>query len=199
MYNIKDILKILNEYNYFIDEQVLGSCIKNWKIDPIYEDEDGVEFFDNLSIAKIKKGISLKSQGYDTEKIIHYTSKILTDQPKEESKQPAEGSMTINSIIPTSPGGELKNITVDVTSQTLQLLADALASKITTEIKEQVQAAIASQPLIQDANLKQDNEALSQKVQDLLDDNKKLAQRIEELENKKKSFLAWLKKKLLFK
>lgn len=199
MYNKKDILKILNEYNYFIDEQVLSSFIKNWKIDPIYEDEDGVEFFDNLSIAKIKKGISLKSQGYDAEKIIHYTNKILTDQPKQEEAKPAEGTMTLNSIVPTSPTGELKNFTVDVTNQTLQLLADALASKITAEIKEQIQASIANQPLIQDANLKQDNESLSQKVQDLLDDNKKLAQRIEELENKKKSFLTWLKDKIFIK
>ena len=84
MHSKKDILKSLNEYNYFIDEQVLSSFIKNWKIDPIYEDEDGVEFFDTLSIAKIKKGISLKSQGYDTDQIIYHINKLLEENPVKE-------------------------------------------------------------------------------------------------------------------
>lgn len=202
MYNKQDIIKILNEFNYFIDEQVLSSFIKNWKIDPMYEDEDGVEFFDNLSIAKIKKGISLKSQGYDNEKIIYYTSKILSEKQEAEVKSeekvylqenvPAFSSL--NPIAPTmGQNGELKNFTVDVTSQTLQMLADALASKITTEIKEQIQNSDFSQMLIQDKSLKEDNANLAKKVEELMDDNKKLAQRVEQLEGKKKTFWDWFK------
>lgn len=202
MYNKQDIIKILNEFNYFIDEQVLSSFIKNWKIDPMYEDEDGVEFFDNLSIAKIKKGISLKSQGYDNEKIIYYTSKILSEKQEAEVKSEEkvylqENVPAFSSLNPITPvvgqNGELKNFTVDVTSQTLQMLADALASKITTEIKEQIQNSDFSQMLIQDKSLKEDNENLSKKVEELMDDNKKLAQRVEQLESKKKTFWDWFK------
>lgn len=198
MYNRKEILKALNEYNYFIDEQVLSNFLKNWKIDPIYEDEDGVEFYDNMSIVKLKKGISLKSQGYDNEKIIYYTNKILAEKKEQEEKREENISAeNVTAITPTVQvaNSELKNFTIDLTSQTLQLLADALAHKITNEIKQNSELF---QPLLEDKKLKEDNEMLSQKVEELLDDNKKLAQRIDVLE-KRKSFFASFVKPLLKK
>lgn len=175
MYNKKDIEKTLLEYNYFIDEATLDSFIKNWKIDAIYEDEDGVEFFDNLSIAKLKKGISLKSQGYDNEKIIYHISKILD----ESSPAKKEETKVTENVLPVEvqTQSEVKNLTIDVSSQTLQMIADAVASKITSDIKTQ---------LIEDGSLKSKNEELNKKVDELTEDNKKLAQRVEELEKIKK-------------
>lgn len=176
MYNTKDIEKILNDFNYFIDENTLSNFIKNWKIDPIYEDEDRVEFFDNLAIAKLKKGISLKSQGYSNEQIVYHTSRLLPEQAevaKQELPKKVEPAPTLNK--------ELKNVTIDVTSQTLQMLAEAITEKITSEIKDR---------LIPDVSLKKDNEELSKKVEELTLDNKKLAERVEELEKgKQKSFI----------
>src|SRR5574344_2102830 len=93
MYNKKDIVKTLNDLNYFIDEEVLNNFIKNWKIDPMYEDDDGIEFFDNTALVKLKKGIKLKSQGYDTEKIIYYINNIPgVDAPKTSSQSNSEDS-----------------------------------------------------------------------------------------------------------
>lgn len=169
MYNKNDILKNLVEYNYFIDETTLSNFIKNWKIDAIYEDEDGVEFFDNLSIIKLKKGISLKSQGYTNEQIVYHISKIAEEKlpVKKEKKEVELGDIQ----------GELKNLTIDITGQTLQMLADAVASKITSDIKTQ---------LLQDGSIKKENETLTKQVEELTADNKKLAQRVEELEKSKK-------------
>ena len=179
MYNKQDILKNLNEFNYFIDELTLSSFIKNWKIDAIYEDEDGVEFFDNFAIVKLKKGISLKSQGYSNDQIIYHINKILAEKPlvKKEKKEIVEKSVS---------AAELQNLTIDVTGQTLQMLADAVAQKITSEIKEQIKNSDFVQQLLQDGALKKDNETLSKQVEELSEDNKKLAQRIEELEKIKK-------------
>lgn len=175
MYNRKDILKSLNEFNYFIDESVLDTFIKNWKIDAIYEDEDGVEFFDNLSIIKIKKGISLKSQGYDTDQIVYHLNKLMEENKKKEEKK-AKASPVINSELGAVEGAiGMQNVTLDITSQTLQMLAEAVAQKITTEIKDQL--------LLDD---KKGKEELVQKVDELTADNKKLAKRIEELEHSKK-------------
>jgi len=190
MYNKRDILKILNEFNYFIEESVLDSFVKNWKIDPIYEDEDGVEFFDNLSIVRIKKGISLKSQGYSNEEIIYHINKILADNPSvEEKKVPVEETaLAIQStevLNLAEQTNELKNLTIDVSSQTLQMLADAVAQKITADIKQQ---------LLLENPLKESNEALSKKVEELLEDNKKMAERIQQLEGNKFCFLDWLEK-----
>ena len=203
MYNKKDLLKALNEYNYFIDEQVLDNFLKNWKIDPIYEDEDGVEFFDNLSLVKLKKGISLKSQGYDNEKIVYYTNKILAEKAEQEAKKEEPVSVesedqettTVTSVAQVNP--ELKNFTIDLTSQTLQLLADALAQKITNEIKQNTELF---QPLIEDKKFKEDNEVLSKKVDELMEDNIKLAQKVEQLEkNQKFGLTVWENFRKLFK
>src|SRR5574344_144374 len=109
MYNKQDIIKNLNEFNYFIDEITLSNFIKNWKIDAIYEDEDGVEFFDNIAIVKLKKGISLKAQGYTNDQIIYHINKILDEATTKKDLAVSKVS-----------AGELQNVTVDVTSQTLQ-------------------------------------------------------------------------------
>lgn len=179
MYNKKDIVKNLNEFNYFIDEVTLSNFIKNWKIDPIYEDEDNVEFFDNLAIAKLKKGISLKSQGYTNDQIIYHIKKILEEKPviKKEKKE------AVMSGVSTA---ELQNLTIDITGQTLQMLADAIAEKITSGIKEQIKNPEFVTQLLEDSSLKKDNENLSKKVSELTEDNKKLAKRVEELERSKK-------------
>lgn len=181
MHNKKDIVKILNEFNYFIDETTLSNFIKNWKIDPIYEDEDGIEFFDNWAIAKLKKGISLKSQGYTNDQIIYHIKKILDEKPvvKKEKKEVEQSSST----------AELQNLTIDVTSQTLQMLADAVAGKIISGIKEQIQNPEFVSQLLEDGSLKKDNEKLSQKVEELTEDNKKLAHRVDELEKSRRNSL----------
>jgi len=170
MYNKQDILKNLVEFNYFIDEVTLGNFIKNWKIDAIYEDEDGVEFFDNLAIAKLKKGISLKSQGYANEQIVYHINKLMPEKhvTKKEKKE-----LSVDKTI----SGDLQNLTIDVSSQTLQMLADAVAEKITSGIKTQ---------LLEDGSLKKEKEELAKQVSELMEDNKKLSQRVEELEKSKK-------------
>lgn len=177
MYNKKDIVKILNEFNYFIDESTLSSFIKNWKIDAIYEDEDGVEFFDNMSIAKLKKGISLKSQGYANDQITYHIKKLMEEKTSTEEKK---------EVLKGASATELQNVTVDVTGQTLQMLADAVAEKITAGIKAQIQNSEFVTQLLEDGALKKDKEELSKKVEELTEDNKKLAKRVEELEKSKR-------------
>jgi CRISPR/Cas system-associated endoribonuclease Cas2 len=180
MYNKRDIVKILNEFNYFIDEITLSSFIKNWKIDAMYEDEDGVEFFDNLAIAKLKKGISLKSQGYANDQITFHVKKLLEEKTPAEEKQKEIIEKSVSSA------AELQNLTIDVTGQTLQMLADAVAAKITSGIKEQIQNSEFVTQLLEDGSLKQDNENLVKQVEELTEDNKKLAKRVEELEKNKR-------------
>ena len=76
MFNRETILKNLNNENYYIDRHSLDLFLEDWKIDSIYEDEDGLEFYDDLSLEKVKKGISLKAQGFSDEQIITKLQKI---------------------------------------------------------------------------------------------------------------------------
>ena len=62
MFSKEKILEILNKEDLFIDNFILEAFIKNWKIEPIYEAAEGVEYFDEMAVEKIRNGINQKSQ-----------------------------------------------------------------------------------------------------------------------------------------
>ncbi len=197
MFNRETILKSLNTYNYYIDKHSLDLFLEDWKIESIYEDEDGLEFYDDLSLEKIKKGISLKAQGYSDEQIIAKLSRMEAKVEKlqrEEPVQPVMVSDLLNEQQEASteiavqpemqstqaePIPQGKSFTLDVSSQTLQMLAEAVAKKISDDITNSDMAT----RLIEAGGYKRDNEILAKQVQDLLEHNKELSKRIEVLES----------------
>ena len=237
MYNRDAILESLNTENYYIDKHSLELFLKDWKIESIYEDENGLEYFDDLALEKIKKGISLKAQGYSDEQIIVKVSRLeakasegtiqhgefqtssgLDDKEQVnpyiedgiESVQ--EGNSKIQPLIIGVDGKERtaaevsaeilskeervesndllpqgKNFTLDVSSQTLQMLAEAVAKKISDDIAN----SSMTEKLIEAGGYKRDNEILAKQVKELLEHNKELSQKIEHLEsNASKNFWA---------
>ena len=146
MFNKETILKNLNSENYYIDKHSLDLFLQDWKIDSIYEDEDGLEFYDDLSLEKVKKGISLKAQGFSDEQIIAKLQKIEPKiEKREEPIQPIlvkdylsapeeEETETEEHIVTDLTPQPNKSFTLDVTSQTLQMLAEAVAKKISDDI-----------------------------------------------------------------
>ena len=201
MFNRETILKSLNTENYYIDNHSLDLFLVDWKIESIYEDEEGLEFYDDLALEKIKKGISLKAQGYSDEQIITKLSRIEAKVEKyeeplkpiqpmilgadgEESAQDENVSSSTEIVAQEEkkqpdiiPQG--KNFTLDVSSQTLQMLAEAVAKKISDDITNSDMA----KKLIEAGGYKRDNEILAKQVQELLEHNRELSQRIELLEN----------------
>ena len=231
MFNREGILKSLNTENYYIDKHSLDLFLEDWKIESIYEDENGLEFFDDLALEKIKKGISLKAQGYSDEQIITKVSRMeakanegaltseevktiedaetqLQEEDSIESIQEANSKIQpliigvdgkertaaevsaeimskeeMTNPVETIPQG--KNFTLDVSSQTLQMLAEAVAKKISDDIAN----SSMTEKLIEAGGYKRDNEILAKQVQELLEHNKELSQRIEHLEsNASKNF-----------
>jgi hypothetical protein len=215
MFNRESILKSLNTENYYIDKHSLDLFLEDWKIEAIYEDEDGLEFYDELALEKIKRGISLKAQGFTDEQIITKLAKIearvekYDEPPKpvqpvilDEKGEEIEGRLeeVASSIAVQEAKQELepepqqqpqpvqgKSFTLDVSSQTLQMLAEAVAKKISDDITK----TNLTEKLIEAGGYKRDNEILAQQVKELLEHNKELAKRIEQLEShESKSFWA---------
>ena len=205
MFNRESILKSLNAENYYIDKHSLDLFLVDWKIESIYEDEDGLEFYDDLSLEKIKKGISLKAQGYSDEQIIAKLSRMEAKvEKKEEPIQPILVEDLLNESsnnedksteLVTQPRIEEtsqvetiqqgKSFTLDVSSQTLQMLAEAVAKKICDDITNSEMTT----RLIEAGGYKRDNEILAKQVQELLEHNRELSHRIEILESQpSKSF-----------
>lgn len=208
MFNRESILKSLNAENYYIDNHSLDLFLEDWKIESIYEDEDGLEFYDDLALEKIKKGISLKAQGYSDEQIITKLSRmeakvekneepikpvqpvILSDTAGENQTSSTEMTVKEESAPEIIPQG--KSFTLDVSSQTLQMLAEAVAKKISDDITNSDMAT----RLIEAGGYKRDNEILAKQVKELLEHNKELSQRIEQLESHaSKSFWARFRSK----
>jgi hypothetical protein len=189
MYNRESILQTLNSENYYVDKHSLDLFLSDWKIDSIYEDEGGLEFYDDLSLDKIKKGISLKSQGYSDEQIIAKLNKM--EAKVEKTPDPVQPIMVKDYLeeSPQSDGEEHvvtdltpqpeKNFTLDVSTQTLQMLAEAVAKKISDDITNSDMAT----RLIEAGGYKRDNEIMAKQIQELLDHNKELSARIEQLES----------------
>ena len=197
MFNRESILKSLNSENYYIDKHSLDLFLEDWKIESIYEDEDGLEFYDDLSLEKIKRGISLKAQGYSDEQIIVKLSRIeekvrrpvmisdlLEEQPKVMEENATKNAVVFSENAENMPNQEVlptqnKSFTLDVSSQTLQMLAEAVAKKISDDITNSDMA----QKLIEAGGYKRDNEILAKQIQELLEHNKELSHRIEILES----------------
>ena len=192
MYNKNDILLKLNTENYYIDRRTLTTFIEQWKIDAVYEDESTKEeYYDDFAIERIKKGINLKAQGFSDEQIIHKLNKNIetnnesTRIEKNDNSKAELVSAEETDIVKTPDmQSELRNLTLDVSTQTLQMLAESVAKKITDDIKNSDMA----QKLIEAGGYKRDNELLSAQIQELIEHNKKLAERIEQLEKKESFF-----------
>ena len=202
MFNRETILQSLNTANYYIDNHSLDLFLSDWKIESIYEDEDGLEFYDDLALEKIKKGISLKAQGYSDEQIIAKLARMEAKVEKTEDKvikpvqpiildtpQPEPTDIPTEVVVKEEtipePVQQGKSFTLDVSSQTLQMLAEAVAKKISDDITNSDMA----RKLVEAGGYKRDNEILAKQVQELLEHNKELSQRIEQLEShESKSF-----------
>lgn len=200
MFNRESILKSLNTENYYIDKHSLDLFLEDWKIESIYEDEDGLEFYDDLALEKIKKGISLKAQGYSDEQIITKLSRMEAKVEKTpEPAQPVQPIMVSdllnqqNGIVEENSSKDVvvqeekapevipqgKSFTLDVSSQTLQMLAEAVAKKISDDITNSDMV----NKLVEAGGYKRDNEILAKQVKELLEHNKELSHRIEQLES----------------
>lgn len=189
MYNKNDILLKLNSENYYIDRRTLSTFISSWNIEAVYENEQKEEYYDDYAIEKIKKGINLKAQGFSDQQIIRKLRNV--ENPNNETTVLEKNDMDLpsniesNEIINSQQNKpELRNLTLDVTTQTLQMLAESVAKKITEDIKNSDMA----EKLIEAGGYKKDNEILSQQVQELIDHNKKLSERIEQLEKREGFF-----------
>lgn len=186
MYRKEDVLRKLNSDNYYIDIRALETFIQDWQLDPIYEAKDGTVFYDDIAVYKLKRGISLKSQGYNNEQICYRIHKNPIDMSEDESPSNIVKSTAIEEIKTQTP--EVRNVALNVTNQTLQMLAEAVAGKITDDIKNHIDSSQFAEKLVEAGSYKKDNEILAKQIADLIADNKKLAKRIAELEKKQKPF-----------
>lgn len=168
----KQIIEKLHENKCFIDENTLHECIKSWKIDAIYEDENKEEYFDDLDLDKIIRGMDLKSKGHNDNRILVELEQEPLQAPVAAPELPEETALE---------GTELKKITLDITNHTVAFLADSIAKKITCDITDHLKETDFLNSAMEIGSLKRDNELLSKHIDTLVRDNKSLLKQIEDL------------------
>lgn len=226
MFSKEKIIEILNSEDLYIDNFLLEAFIKNWKIEPIYEDANGTEFFDDMAIEKIRNGIKQKQpkceiniMDKDEIKPVDMAVEIseqaenfdLPQNEQENTPQEPEPSQPEEEAIPVTQAepvqevtelpvailnevnkeveNELKNVTLDISNQTLAVLAESIARKITYDVADFIKKTDFIEDAVQLGEYKKDNQILLQKIDELISDNKILIKRIEELEKDNKCFV----------
>ncbi len=196
-----EIIKLLNDDDNFVDSFILDAFIKNWKIEAIYEDENGVEFFDEAAFEKIKAALvnkpePIKQEPVEDLPIIEHHE--FVQEEKHEVVEPIvfEQEKVIEpEFVPVSEASqkadpaELKNFTLDITNQTLNVLAKSIADKITDDISGYLKKNEWLDEAFNAGSFKKDNEVLAAKLNEILNDNKVLIKRIQELEAENDSFV----------
>lgn len=217
MYSKQQIIDTLNSEDFFIDNFILEAFIKNWKIEPIYEDAQGVEFFDDMAIEKIRNGIKQKQPKCEIniidkdeikpvemsveveENIEPQQNEYQADIVEENNENPETSEHFENETVQELPvaiinevnkevENELKNITLDISNQTLAVLAESIARKITSDVADFIKQTDFIEDAIQLGEYKKDNQLLVEKIEEVMSDNKILVQRIQELEKENRSF-----------
>ena len=220
MFSKENIIEILNSEDLFIDNFILDAFIKNWKIEPIYEDAQGVEFFDEMAVEKIKNGIKQKQPKCEinimdkdeikpVEMSVEVSQNIVEEPQHQESFEPeqqesiedfdieqkedcaevSELPVAILNEVNKEVENELKNVTLDISNQTLAVLAESIARKITYDVADFIKKTDFIEDAVQLGEYKKDNQILLQKVEEIISDNKILIKRIEELEKENRSFV----------
>jgi len=235
MFNKERIIEILNEEDLYIDNFLLDAFIKNWKLEPIYEDAQGVEFFDEMTVEKIRNGIKQKqpkseiniidkdeiksvdmsvefvettdiySQEVDVCEEEQLSQEIFTEETEQSDNNPDTAEPDIKNIeiqeevselpvailneVNKEVENELKNVTLDISNQTLAVLAESIARKITYDVADFIKKTDFIEDAVQLGEYKKDNELLVKKIEEIVADNKILIQRIQELEKENRSFV----------
>ena len=221
MFNKEKIIEILNSEDLFIDNFILEAFIKNWKIEPIYEDANGVEFFDEMAVEKIRNGIKQKEPKHEINVMnkdeftpVEMTVEVpqvdsstesahFCEEPEEPQiihtvenhentrniNEPQELPVAVLNEVNREVENELKNVTLDISNQTLAVLAESIARKITSDVADYIKQTDFIEDAVQLGEYKKDNQILVGKLEELLSDNKILIKRIEELEKERNSFV----------
>jgi len=169
--------------NKYASTDKISSFLKLWRIDSIYEDDKKIEYYDDMAVYKINHGIKLKEMGKNNEEI----SLIVNNGNVSVTHAPAVKHAQIQTKS-NQPFVDLNKVTVDITTQTLSLLAESIAQKITSEITDKFKKSKVFEPIMDSAKIKRDNEILAKQIEMLLEENKKLVERNALLQNENAKF-----------
>lgn len=198
MYSKDDIIKKLSNEGQFIDNFILEAFIKNWHIDPIYENENGVEFFDDASYANIKSLMTQRDKLNKNQNVCNNNNILEKKEIKEENKEKEEKEekQSIKTSIEKVDNNKFNNKEnalklnkYEIEIKSIDNLTNNIACKITKEFEKFLKESDFIDSLLQSSECKSDNKYLAQKIRKLVKENITLKEKIKELESLKTHYV----------
>lgn len=194
MYSKADIIKKLSNEGQFIDNFILDAFIKNWHIDPIYEDDNGVEFFDDASYANIKSLMTQRDKldkNQNTCKNNNISEKAQTIEHNEEKTQQIVETLPekIDKNQTANKDNALKLNKYEIEIKSMDTLTKNIACKITKEFEKFLKDSDFIDNLLQSSECKNDNKYLAQKIRKLVKENVALKEKVKQLEASKTEYI----------
>ncbi len=205
----QQIIDTLSKEGQFIDNFILDTFIKTWKIDSIYEDENGVEYFDDVSFNRIKDLIIQKDKIDKPEESILETKEnsvqednIDNDKDTDlhiennkdcniqlQSKDKQQDNLNIvetkdSDIDVNSNKNEVAKINFDFNNKNLDILTSNIAKKVSLEIENFFKNDPFLEKFADFSSFKADNKVLATKIKSIIEQNNELKLQIKSLESK---------------
>ena len=187
MYSKADIIKKLSSEGQFIDNFILDAFIKNWHIDPIYEDENGIEFFDDASYANIKSLMTQRDKLNKNQSVCKNNNILEKEEKEKKVVQTSLEKIDNNQVKNKENALKLNKYEIEIKS--IDNLTNNIACKITKEFEKFLKESDFIDSLLQSSECKNDNKYLAQKIRKLVKENITLKEKIKELETSKTQYI----------
>ncbi len=191
IYNKQELIKKLAGENFYCDEATLGNYLKELKIEAIFENGEGVEFFDDNACVQILNFLNEKNKIYMTQEAQAkkemappaYTN--TQPQPQAQAQvQPqvqsqAQAQPQIQQPQAEQALAQNNSFKLDISEKTLNMIARVISKKIAKQVNNML-----SPDNFKDGNLAlfiEENKRLTARVKILEDENEYLRRDLRDL------------------
>lgn len=185
IYNKQELIKKLAAENFYCDEVALGNYFKELKIEAIFENGEGVEFFDDDALKRILNFLNEKNKMYIEEaaKIQEETTTQSNTNNNQGLEQPQQiqqaqalpqaqtqvpqQTQQIQQVQQEQALAQNNSFKLDISEKTLNMIARVISKKIAKQVNN----------MLTPDNFKEGNLAL------FIEENKRLSARVKILED----------------
>ncbi len=174
IYNKQDLIKKLANENFYCDEVALANYFKELKIEAIFENGEGIEFFDEDAFVKILNFLNERNKMYteqeeQTQAVPEQIQTPVEPQTPVQNQTPAYAptpAPTQQQELP-QPLTQDNSFKLDISEKTLNMIARVISKKIAKQVNN----------MLSPDNFKDGNLAL------FIEENKRLTARVKILED----------------
>lgn len=173
IYNKQELIKKLANENFYCDEVALGNYFKELKIEAIFENGEGVEFYDDDAFARILNFLNERNKMYAEEEI-KTPAQEKNEAPAEKKAETAQVQeiKVPQEVQPQQTMVQDNSFKLDISEKTLNMIARVISKKIAKQVNNML-----SPDNLKDSNLTlfiEENKRLSARVKILEDENEYL-------------------------